>query len=138
MHESEIVRAQQLEMRKLDPDEVKRREAELSRMRSLLFYHELKLKRVAKIKSKTFRKIRKRAAGREKGMAGDDDEEDEASSKTERLKAEFDRAKERMRLKHGNTSKWAKQALSRGAHLGTRRVENDSNSNQQNQMARFV
>lgn len=32
----------------------------------------------------------------------------------ERLKAEIARAEERMTLKHGNTSKWAKQALARG------------------------
>jgi U3 small nucleolar RNA-associated protein 14 len=113
MDEQDIVRAQQLEMRKLDPEEVKRREAELARMRSVLFYHELKLKRVAKIKSKTFRKIRKRQAERN-GEEGSDDEVE--GSKAEQLKAEIERAKERMTLKHNNTSKWAKHVLSRGAH----------------------
>jgi U3 small nucleolar RNA-associated protein 14 len=33
------------------------------------------------------------------------------------LKAEIERAEERMTLKHGNTSKWAKQALQRGVCL---------------------
>lgn len=39
-----------LEMNKLSPEEVKARNAKLAKMRSLLFYQELKFKRMKKIK----------------------------------------------------------------------------------------
>ncbi len=45
-------------LKKLNPDEAKRRETELAKNRNLMFYKELKQKRVAKIKSKLYHKIK--------------------------------------------------------------------------------
>jgi hypothetical protein len=59
--------------------------------------------------SKTFRKIRKKAQNRKADEEGEDDDLDTLAA--ERLKAERERAVERMRLKHGNTSKWAQQGM---------------------------
>ena len=73
--------------------QVRRREAELARMRSLLFYHELKLKRVAKIKSKTFRKIHKKHAERH-GGGDDDDVEDDDDDEVRRCIQKYMRTRE--------------------------------------------
>jgi U3 small nucleolar RNA-associated protein 14 len=91
------------------------RRAELATMRSLMFYKEQKQKKVAKIKSKTYRKIAKKAL--EKGQVELTMEElerlDPLKAQEERDKLEFERAKERMTLKHNNTGKWAKKMLGR-------------------------
>jgi U3 small nucleolar RNA-associated protein 14 len=50
--EEGLTEQEQLAMARLDPEDVRARQAELVRMRSLLFYHERKAKRAAKIKSK--------------------------------------------------------------------------------------
>ena len=50
-----------LEMNKLSVEDVKARNEELARMKTLLFYQEQKNKRINKIKSKKYHKIRKRA-----------------------------------------------------------------------------
>ena len=54
--EETLRKTEELELRKLDKDEVKRRMEELSKMRSLLFHQEIKAKRINKIKSKKFHK----------------------------------------------------------------------------------
>ena len=83
-------------------------------MRELAFRADLKAKRVAKIKSKAYRRMLKKEREREKrkldaaGEGGDElDEED-------RMKMEIERARERATLKHKNTGKWAKAMKNRG------------------------
>lgn len=49
---------------------------------------------------------------------------DEAAAQRAAEEAEFERAKERLTLKHKNTSKWARRALKRGSvmDMGARAV----------------
>jgi U3 small nucleolar RNA-associated protein 14 len=94
------------------------RRAELAKMRSLLFFKEQKQKKIAKIKSKTYRKIAKKAA--EKNNVEIDLEQlGPERAKEERERIEFERAKERMTLKHKNTGKWAKRILGRFESSGS-------------------
>ncbi|KAG0563345.1 hypothetical protein KC19_8G023100 [Ceratodon purpureus] len=109
MVEAEAIEAAEaLELNKLSVDEVRDRQQRLSKMRSLLFQHEAKAKRVAKIKSKTFRRLDKSKKMR------DFMETDEEAVKDAALKQEEKRAEERMTLKHKNTSRWARRILKRG------------------------
>ena len=89
--------------------------AELAKMRSLMFYKEQKQKKIAKIKSKTYRKIAKKAAEKNSEKLGVDElaalDPERAMEERERL--EYERAKERMTLKHKNTGKWAKKMMGR-------------------------
>ena len=65
-----IAEMEALELKRLDPDEVRARQAQLVKMRNLLFHHELKAKRAAKIKSKACGSVRRsRASG---GLDGPD------------------------------------------------------------------
>ena len=93
-------------MAHLSVEEVAARRAELRMMRELAFRADRKAKRLAKIKSKTYRRIRKKQRERldGAGVDGDGDGEDDE----ERLKAEVQRARERATLRHKNTGKWAK------------------------------
>jgi U3 small nucleolar RNA-associated protein 14 len=96
-------------------DEYKRRRNDLAKMRALMFYHEQKRHHINKIKSKKYRRIRKRQRERSKGedlaQAAADDEE---LAKELEEKEEVERIRERASLTHKNTSKWAKRVLKRG------------------------
>ena len=88
-------------------------------MRTLLFYAEQKEKRAAKIKSKKYRKLRKKDKERhaEPALSLEQlDEFDPEAADEERMKLERQRAEERMNLRHKKGSKWAKQ-LMRGEDL---------------------
>jgi U3 small nucleolar RNA-associated protein 14 len=94
-------------------DEILARRRELARMRSVLFVHERKLKRIKKIKSRKFRKMMKiererAAANGAVELGSDDDRKDSAFA------AERQRVVERMTLRHKNTSRWVRRQLSRG------------------------
>ena len=100
-------------MNHLSVEEVSARRAELAKMRDLMFRAEAKAKRIAKIKSKTYRRLKKKERARlaEKlGEGSDDDLDDEEA----RLKREVERARERATLRHKNTGKWAKAMRARG------------------------
>jgi U3 small nucleolar RNA-associated protein 14 len=60
-------------------------------MRALLFYHEVKAKRLKKIKSKEYRRKLKKAEKRRAGEAGDEGDEEQLRLDLEA--AEFERAK---------------------------------------------
>ncbi|KAL5218186.1 hypothetical protein ABZP36_018870 [Zizania latifolia] len=109
-----------LELNKIDVEDVRERQNRLAKMRSLLFRHEMKAKRVKKIKSRTYHRMLKK----DKLKASSADfEADPEAAKDYAMKQEFKRAEERMRLKHKNTSKWAKRILKRGLDIqdeGTR------------------
>ena len=110
---------------KLSVDELKKRRGELAKMRALMFYEEQKRYHINKIKSKKYRKIRKkqklRRDNEEETAAA---EEDDILARELQEKAEIERMKERISLKHKNTSKWAKRVLRRGGNvdLDTRRA----------------
>ncbi|KAK1428166.1 hypothetical protein QVD17_16994 [Tagetes erecta] len=112
--------ARLLELNKVSAEDVKERQDRLAKMRSLLFRHELKLKRIKHIKSKTYRRLLKK----DKSKGGSTDfEMNPELAKELAEKQEFKRAEERMTLKHKNTSKWAKRIKKRGFDLqddGTR------------------
>jgi len=104
--------------KRLCMEEYKRRHGELAKMRALLFYEEQKRRHINKIKSKKYRKIRKKKRIRnEEAEDADAMEEDGALAREMEEKAEMDRIKERISLKHKNTSKWAKRVLRRGGAI---------------------
>jgi len=80
-------------------------------MRELMFRADTKAKRLAKIKSKTYRRLKKQ---KQKNMEKLDVGEDSADDEEKRLQHEVERARERATLKHKNTGKWAKAMKARG------------------------
>ncbi|GFP81432.1 uncharacterized protein c57a7.06 [Phtheirospermum japonicum] len=103
--------AKLLELNKISVEDMMDRQEQLAKMRSLLFRHELKAKRVKKIKSKTYHRLlkkdRKKAAEAAILM-------DPEAAKEQAMKQEYKRILERSTLKHKNKSKWAKRILERG------------------------
>ncbi|VVB06997.1 unnamed protein product [Arabis nemorensis] len=91
-----------------------------AKMRSLLFRQDLKSKRIKKIKSKTYHRLKKKDLMKSAvGGALMDPE----MAKEEALKQETRRVEERARLRHKNRGKWAKQVLRLGLNVkydGTR------------------
>jgi Uncharacterized conserved protein len=102
----------------LSAEEYKKRRGELAKLRALMFYEEQKRHHMNKIKSKKYRKIRKKQRMRLKDSEDTEaaEQDDEFARELEE-KAEMERMKERMSLKHRNTSKWAKRVLRRGANV---------------------
>ncbi|CAM9541141.1 unnamed protein product, partial [Phaeothamnion confervicola] len=109
---------EELKGRSYTAEEVRQRQAELQRMRALLFYHERKRHYLNKIKSKAYRRVRKRQRIRVAQQ-----EETRLRETDPRLAAELEekeaqqRAEERLTLRHKNTSKWVKKALRRGKQI---------------------
>ncbi|RUP47697.1 Utp14 protein-domain-containing protein [Jimgerdemannia flammicorona] len=116
MKEKNLKDFEELAMNKLSIEEVEARRKQLRMMRELMFREEIKAKRIAKIKSKTYRKIKKKEKEKNSLMTEQLMDLDPELAGEERLKAEADRAAERMTLKHKNTGKWAKQMLKHGQH----------------------
>ncbi|CAG8469082.1 4136_t:CDS:2 [Ambispora leptoticha] len=112
--EKDIQQYEELELNKLTIEEIQSRRRELRMMRELMFREDLKAKRIAKIKSKTYHKIKKREREKNKLNLEQLSQLDPELGHQEQLKLEAARAQERMTLKHKNTSRWAKQALKYG------------------------
>jgi U3 small nucleolar RNA-associated protein 14 len=104
-----------LGFRQITTKEIRERQAELAKVKALMFYDQMKRHRLNKIKSKAYHRIQKRKRikkdGDEKALLAEIDplaakelEEEEATK----------RVKERMDLKHANTGKWAKMAIQHG------------------------
>ncbi|WVQ77929.1 hypothetical protein IAT38_000009 [Cryptococcus sp. DSM 104549] len=114
-----------MEAQEMTEEEIKERRAALRYQRELLFRAEAKAKRVAKIKSKTFRKLaRKRAAkDKEGGLSLEELERlDPEAAEEERDRLERERAKERATLRHGaKSSRWARDVGGDGGELEDRR-----------------
>ncbi|KAL6770242.1 hypothetical protein ACKKBG_A34180 [Auxenochlorella protothecoides x Auxenochlorella symbiontica] len=108
---------QALAARELTIEELRERQNRLAKTRALLYYHEAKAKRLKKIKSKEYRRQMKRADRRKADKLGAEEGGDAAEALVAAEEAEFARAKERLTLKHRNTSRWARRALKRGANL---------------------
>ncbi|TFY83338.1 hypothetical protein EWM64_g669 [Hericium alpestre] len=111
LREEDMSKTEELKMNHLSVEEVAARRAEVRKVRELMFRAEMKAKRVAKIKSKTYRRIKRKE--RERLAAKVDGEEDEGDSEV-RMRREAERAMERATLKHKNTGKWAKAMKGRG------------------------
>lgn len=82
-------------------------------MRELMFRAEIKAKRVKKIKSKVYRRLKRKE---KEAVDRNDDGSEEELTEERRLKVEMERARERATLKHKNTGKWAKKMMSRGGY----------------------
>jgi len=108
LRDEDIVQTEALKMAHLSVEEVAARRAELRMMRELAFRADRKAKRIAKIKSKAFRRVRKKQRERL-----DVPEENEPLDDEARMKAELDRARERATLRHKTTGKWAQSMKGR-------------------------
>ncbi|KAF9578142.1 hypothetical protein BGW38_006215, partial [Lunasporangiospora selenospora] len=114
MKEKELVEFEELALNKVSVEEVEKRRTELRMMRELMFRDEIRAKRVAKIKSKMYRKIKKKERERN-ALTGEEMKDlDPEQALEEQLLEERKRAEERMTLKHKNTGKWAKDQLKHG------------------------
>ena len=99
-------------------EEYEKRRGQLAKMRSLMLSYEQKRHHMKRIKSKKYRRIRKRQRERAKeSELADAAEEDPDIVRELEEKEEMDRMKERMTLAHRNTSKWAKRVLKRGKNV---------------------
>ncbi|KAJ1733968.1 hypothetical protein LPJ61_001304 [Coemansia biformis] len=107
---------EELELKQLSPEEIRNRTRELRLVRELMFRSERKAKRLAKIKSKTYRRIlkRQRVHAQEKELERMKEDDPEMYEMIMEKMAQ-DRAEERMSLRHKNTGKWAK-VMARRAH----------------------
>ncbi|XP_057808764.1 uncharacterized protein LOC131023240 [Salvia miltiorrhiza] len=103
--------ARLLELNEISIEDVKERQERLAKMRDLLFRHELKAKRVKKIKSKTYHRLLKKDKAKSAEASIRMDPE---AAKDHAFKREAKRAEERMTLKHKNSTKWARRILKRG------------------------
>jgi U3 small nucleolar RNA-associated protein 14 len=108
MREEDLQKAEELKMNHLSAEEVASRRAEIMKTRELMFRAEMKAKRVARIKSKTYRRLKRRAKEKQLG------EESDSEGREATLKRDAERAKERATLRHKSTGKWAKMMRRRG------------------------
>ncbi|KAG8927039.1 hypothetical protein FRC02_008526, partial [Tulasnella sp. 418] len=108
LREQDVRKTEELQMKDLTVEEVQARRAELRYSRELMFRAEVKAKRIAKIKSKTYRKIHRKLKEKNQLSAEDLETLDPEAADAERMKAEVDRARERASLRHKNGGKWVK------------------------------
>ena len=96
-------------VKNVDSVQLRQRYEELNKLKSLLFRSELKHKRVSKIKSKLYHKLKKKDKDREEKKLREYMEEiDPEAAKAYREKEELKVIEERLRVRHGTTSKFAK------------------------------
>lgn len=96
-----------LAVAKLSPEEMKKRTQELRLMRELMFRDEKRAKRLKKIKSKSYRRIKKKERMKEEQLVEGSDESDGEDHDRKR-------AEERMNLKHKTNSNWARSVIKSG------------------------
>ncbi|KAK5776405.1 U3 small nucleolar RNA-associated protein 14 [Gossypium arboreum] len=109
-----------LELNKISEEDYMKHQDHVAKMRGLLFRHEMKQKRIKKIKSKTYHRLKNKDKLKVESAEMLMDPE---AAKEQARKQEFKRAEERMTLKHKNKSKWARRILERGLNAqdeGTR------------------
>lgn len=97
------------QLKGVDATELAARYGNLSKMKSLLFRQEQKNKRIKKIKSKLYHKLKKKEKAREESkMKAYLQEVDPEAAAAIQAKEELKMAEERLRLRHGGHKKWAK------------------------------
>ena len=106
----------ELGSRNFSVEEMKERQAELAKVKALMFYEQMKRHRLNKIKSKAYRRIRKRQKGKLDAEQGDLADLDPELAREMEEKEALRQVKERMDMKHKNTGKWARMALQHGQH----------------------
>ncbi|KAG8864103.1 hypothetical protein FRB96_006977 [Tulasnella sp. 330] len=97
-----------LKPKELSLDEIKSRRLEIRRAKALMDRAQVKAARVAKIKSKTYRKLRRKQAEKSTLTAEELDTIDPELAEAERMRLERARAEERASLRHKNGAKWTK------------------------------
>ncbi|QIW99053.1 hypothetical protein AMS68_004571 [Peltaster fructicola] len=106
-----LLKAEELATNKLPVEEVLQRRAELRRTRELMFREEIKAKRIAKIKSKAYRRVhrkeRERLADKERMLMDPEGFANGELNEDEQEEADRRRAEARMSAKHKD-SKWAR------------------------------
>lgn len=107
LDESKEATFEQIAAAKLSKEDLFKRTQELRRMRELMFRDEQRAKRIKKIKSKQFRKIRKKDRLRDADLVEGSDESDPDDHAVKR-------AEERMSLRHKTQSKWAQSIIKSG------------------------
>lgn len=100
---------EEIAMAKMSPEEMRKRTSELRLMRELMFRDERRAKRLKKIKSKQYHKIKKRERLRNQELGDEAEDLDEAGEDHD-----MERAKERMSLKHKTQLKWAQSMIKSG------------------------
>lgn len=107
--ETNLLKAEELEAKKLPVQEVLQRRAELRRTRELLFREEIKAKRIAKIKSKSYRRVHRKEHKRlaEQDRQAREELCEDGIEEDEKERNDRKRAEARMSTKHKD-SKWAK------------------------------
>jgi len=107
--DEQILKKEQEELMKVNPEELKKRYEEIKKIRFLLFQKEHNSKRKAKIKSKLYHKIKKKQREREeKDLLEKLGEVDPSAVNAYLEKKNIDRIKERIELKHSFNSKFSK------------------------------
>ncbi|GAA5901051.1 uncharacterized protein JCM6883_004734 [Sporobolomyces salmoneus] len=116
MQQTDLDREEQAQLATLDPADLAARRAELRRQRDLMYRAERKAKRVAKIKSKAYRRIHRKGKDKDGPQLSLEDLEEldriDGGDRfaEERARLEVLRAKERATLKHSSKGgRWAKK-----------------------------
>jgi U3 small nucleolar RNA-associated protein 14 len=149
--ESDIAQSEEEELlssKEMSVEEIKEKQRELAKIKSLLFFEQMKRHRINKIKSKTFHKILKKKKLKkqmtskeyhqmvqklknsgdilEEDLQGDDEDGEGGDLEGTRENEEeaIRRIKERMDLRHKNTGRWARMALEHGK--GSKSLRSDS------------
>lgn len=104
----------ELQTKPLSLEDIRARQAELRRTRESMSRAQSKAARIAKIKSKVYRKIKRREKEKDTARAEDVTAISPEFAAADRLQQDIDRARERATLRHKNGSKWI-----RASRVGT-------------------
>jgi U3 small nucleolar RNA-associated protein 14 len=88
----------------------------MAKLRALLFYHEQKAKRASKIKSKSYRRLKRKEKERKAMTLEQLKEMDPDFADEDIMERERRRAEERVSLRHKNGGKWGKKMARFNVH----------------------
>lgn len=111
--EESIVRLEDEQaLKSMSLEDLKKKRAQLAKLRSLLFHHEIKARHAKKIKSKEYhRRLQKGIRKKAKKFGGLDNEE---ATKKMLEDMAFHRIKERLTQKHSTMNRFARRIMRRG------------------------
>lgn len=101
--EKQLVAKEEQTLNTLPPEQAKQRMREMRRQRSLVFYEEMKRKRISKIKSKLYHRIKKRQRVRAEMDKYNEMPNEQKEEELEKLRSK--RALERISLRHKTKSR---------------------------------
>ncbi|VEU20723.1 DEKNAAC101566 [Brettanomyces naardenensis] len=102
---------EKIESAKISKEDLIKRTNELRLMRELMYRGQKDSKRLKKIKSKAYRRIKRKERIKNEKLVN---EAEGRESDEDAEEASYERIKERMTLKHKNTSDWAKKMIKSG------------------------